>query len=309
MLPPHCAHAPLTPLTQVWGQNDSMHATVEATSREGCRRIKASSPDTRCFIYHNAELALSVLESQRAAMFPGEPSYDPQFFVQWPNGTAYSAGVPNRGAGVSYFWNYTYQAAREYFTQATLASLLSPEVDGTFLDDWTGIPAEHKAIIPDLNLSAAQVRAFQRATSVVDEELLTALVARGQYVFQAFNAFGGGGALGKWGIGGGPNASTCAAWMRLRCAPDWQARTVTQWCDASSFNQSLASFLVTRPPVAYFGFGWPSDTSDWRPEFLWQVGEPQGLCTEAAPGVFTRPWTHGVASLDCNTWEAVVPAL
>jgi hypothetical protein len=34
----------------VWGQNDSMHATVEATSREGCRRIKQSSPSTRCFM-------------------------------------------------------------------------------------------------------------------------------------------------------------------------------------------------------------------------------------------------------------------
>lgn len=293
----------------VWGENNSMHATVEATSREGCRRIKASSPGTRCFIYHNVELALTVVESQRVAMFPGEPSYDPRLFVQWPNGTAYSIGEQNKGPGVALFWNYTQQAAREYFTRATLAALNFPEVDGTFIDDWTGIPAEHKSIVTDLNFSATEVRAFQFATSVVDEELLTALISNGQYAFQAFNAFGGGGALGKWGIGGSPNATTCLAWMRLRCAPEWQARAVTQWCDVTNFNQTLASFLVTRPPVGFFGFGWPSDTTNWRPEFLWQVGEPLGLCAETVTGVFTRPWTHGVASLDCNTWDAVVPAL
>ena len=293
---------------QVWGENDSMHATVEATSREGCRRIKAASPGTRCFIYHNAELAIQVLESQRAAMFPGEPSYEPARFLQWPNGTIYSIGVPNHGPGMGYFWNYSVASARDYFVSSTVAALDFPEVDGLFLDDWTGIPAEHKSIITDLNLTAAEVGAFQRATSAVDEELLDALLAQGQYAFQAFNSFGGGGALGKWGIGGGPNATTCAAWMRLRCAPEWQARAITQWCDVANFNQSLASFLVTRPPVAFFGYGWPSDTTNWREEFLWQVGEPTGACAESPPGVFSRPWTHGVASIDCNTWEAVVPA-
>ena len=291
----------------VWGENNSMHATVEATSREGCRRIKAASPGTRCFIYHNAELALQAFESQRVAMFPGAPSYDPKLFLRWPNGTIYSTGVPNHGPGLGYFWNYTYPPAREFFISATLASLNFSGVDGTFIDDWTGLPAEHKSIISDLNLTAAEVRAFQLATAVVDEELLSALVADGQYAWQAFSALGGGGALGKWGIGGGPNATTCSAWMRSRCTPDWQGRAVTQWCDVANFNESLASFLITRPPIGYFGFGWPSDTTNWRPEFLWDIGEPGGACAETAPGVFERPWTHGTVRLDCNTWTAVVP--
>ena len=50
---------------------------------------------------------------------------------------------------------------------------------------------------------------------------------------------------------------------------------------------------------------------DWRPEFLWQVGAPTpagALCAEAPAGVFSRPWTHGAARLDCNTWTATVPA-
>ena len=33
-------------------------------------------------------------------------------------------------------------------------------------------------------------------------------------------------------------------------------------------------------------------------------GEPQGLCNQSAPGVFTRQWTSGPVTLDCNTWTA-----
>lgn len=40
--------------------------------------------------YHNMELALESIESQRAAMYPGEPSYNADFFLQYPNGTIYN---------------------------------------------------------------------------------------------------------------------------------------------------------------------------------------------------------------------------
>ena len=43
--------------------------------------------------------------------------------------------------------------------------------------------------------------------------------------------------------------------------------------------------------------------------FLYAVGEPQGPCAEAPAGVFSRPWTHGTVSLDCNTFVAVVPTV
>ena len=36
------------------------------------------------------ELALESIESQRAAMYPGEPSYDPDLFLQYANGTIYN---------------------------------------------------------------------------------------------------------------------------------------------------------------------------------------------------------------------------
>jgi hypothetical protein len=45
-----------------------------------------------------------------------------------------------------------------------------------------------------------------------------------------------------------------------------------QGFDSNNVNQSIASFLVTRPPIAFLGFGWESDMRNWRSEFLFQVG-------------------------------------
>lgn len=98
--------------------------------------------------------------------------------------------------------------------------------------------------------------------------------------------------------------------MRARCTASYQTRAITQGIDGSAFNQSLAAFLVTRPPIGFLGFGWESDMRAWRPEFLWAVGEPTppgALCSEGPAGVFSRPWTYGTAALDCNTWTATIP--
>lgn len=69
----------------------------------------------------------------------------------------------------------------------------------------------------------------------------------------------------------------------------------------------LAAFLVTRPPIGFFGYWWESDMKDWRSEFLWAVGEPSNTCTVTSSGVFSRSWTYGDATLDCNTWTATIP--
>jgi hypothetical protein len=41
----------------IWSKNGLHNATIEATSIEGCRLIREVSPETKCFIYHNMELA------------------------------------------------------------------------------------------------------------------------------------------------------------------------------------------------------------------------------------------------------------
>ena len=66
----------------VWFPNASNTntTTCEATLRENCRLLKAAGKATRCFGYHNTELALQWLESQRALMY--DPAYK-DYFLQF----------------------------------------------------------------------------------------------------------------------------------------------------------------------------------------------------------------------------------
>ena len=79
-------------------------------------------------------------------------------------------------------------------------------------------------------------------------------------------------------------------------------------------SAQLAAFLITRPPYAYITYGWkgcggPSKAAGrdyWEPLFDLDVGEPLGLCTEENPGVFSRQWSKGSATLDCARFEATL---
>ena len=150
-----------------------------------------------------------------------------------------------------------------------------------------------------MKLSQADVDLLQKATSIASSRLIDSAVAAGKYVWAAFGD--------QDGVSAGPSKANCADWMRSRCDSDYQKRAITQNFDASNANQSIASFLVTRPPIGFIGKGWESDMKDWRPEFLWQVGEPSTVCSEESPGVFSRLWTYGKVSLDCNSWVADIP--
>ena len=74
-------------------------------------------------------------------------------------------------------------------------------------------------------------------------------------------------------------------------------------------NQSVAAFLITRPPIAYIGWGWESGLTydKWSEIFLLQPGTPTALCEEKPRGVFSRRWSAGIARLDCARWEAELP--
>ena len=289
----------------IWNKTGLHNATIEAVSREGCRLLKANHSATKCFIYHNMELALESIESQRAAMYPGEASYDPTLFLHRPSGPAAGTIYNERNTpGDQYFWNYTLDKTKAFFRDSVMASIAYPEVDGTFADDVNGIPDEHGHIPSQLNLSAADLDFYRYHTSIANQMLVDATIAAGKYSWAAFG--------NQDGVGDGPSNSTCASWMRERCNAAWQGRATTQGIDGRAFNQSLAAFLVTRGPWAFLGYGGVSDMRDWRREFLWSVGAPTpagAICAEGPAGVFSRPWTHGVASLDCNSWSAMVPAV
>ncbi len=97
--------------------------------------------------------------------------------------------------------------------------------------------------------------------------------------------------------------------MRQFCQITYQSYPMAMQMDTSSQNknQTVAAFLIVRPPYGWLGWGWPSGQSYWDPIFLLQVGTPTGLCSEVSTGVFSREYSEGTATLNCNSWTASLP--
>ena len=203
-------------------------------------------------------------------------------------------------------WDFRNASAGDYYISSVLALVNNPNVDGVFTDDFAGFASEHDFAPINTNLSYADVGDLQYATLAVHGRLIDALAARGKLNWQS----AGGGYQGEYPQQAVPrDADDCTAYMRARCAPAFQQRPVIIQFDSFNRNQSIASFLIVRGPVAYIGWGWESGAANqYVEEFGYQVGEPQGGCSELSPGVFSRPWSYGDAVLNCSSWEAVVPA-
>lgn len=175
-------------------------------------------------------------------------------------------------------------------------------MDGTFSDDVGGVPEEHPNAPKNTGLSDSDLAILRYATQEASQDLITNTVLAGKYNWQAFGS--------EDGIPGGPSKGDgCATFMRQHCDPIYQARPMLMGMDNSpaNANQTVAAFLVSRPPHAYLGWGWESDDSQWNDLFYLQVGTPLGLCAEDTPGVFSRAYTAGTAVLDCNQWTASLP--
>ena len=200
------------------------------------------------------------------------------------------------------------------------------------------MPDEHPHLAPRINLTASQVAALRVATTVTYNRLVAALIKVGKFAQQGF-AHGGlppsqraavadnmlpaarGITLEQAQVraraaaaAAAAAAAECKAFMRPRCAPAFQQAALKMQAGpqdrrghSNVTNQSVAAFLIIRPPVAFFGFGYESDDRHWHNIFLLQPGTPTDLCQEQPPGVFSRQWTNGKATLDCNTGEASLP--
>ena len=151
--------------------------------------------------------------------------------------------------GDQFFWDFTNPAAADYFIASVTASLDSTAVDGTFTDDVGGLPEEHAQVMSRINMTTAQLDALRDATAVTHERLVTTLVAAGKYNWQAF---GGGD-----GTGPGISEGDCAAFMRGRCTPEFQKGPMMM-AAGDAGNQSIAAFLIVRPPIGFIGWGWES---------------------------------------------------
>jgi hypothetical protein len=283
-----------------WLKPNRSASNCEAVSAANCARLKASGAVKRCGIYHNIELALQWIESARAVMYDEDKK---DWFLQYTDGHGTKNGTiynEPRAEGDQFFVDYRNADAAAYFVGSIVNATVDLGVDLTFTDDRDGIPVEHPGLPAALGLSAADVAAVQFATQAAGQWLATSLASVGKTCWDCLNGF----TLGPRPV---PGAS-CAPTMRGLCEAGAQGRSMFMGYSgparAGPLNQSLAAFLVTRPPVAFFGSRWQDD--GWDPLFDLDVGEPTGLCVEQSPGVFARSWTKGTASLDCNTFTAVL---
>jgi hypothetical protein len=279
---------------------DKSASTCEATSASNCARLIASGQVKRCGIYHNIELALQWIESSRAVMYDPTKS---DWFLQYTDGLGNKNGTiynEPRLEGDQYFIDYRNADAAAYFVQSIVNSTIKYNVDLTFTDDRDGIPVEHAYLPGRLNLSSAEVADVQFATQSAGQWLATSLAANGKTCWDC---------LAGYNLGVRPSPGpTCATTMRQLCDPGMQGRSMFMGYSgparAGPLNQTLAAFLITRPPIAFFGSRWQDD--QWSPLFNLDTGEPTGLCLESPAGVFSRTWSKGVASLDCNSYTAIL---
>lgn len=279
---------------------DRMRSNCEAVSAANCARLKAAGVVTRCGIYHNVELALQWIESVRAVMYDEDKK---DWFLQYTDGLGNKNGTiynEPRAEGDQFFIDYRNNDAAAYFVASIVNATVALGADLTFTDDRDGIPNEHPQLPATLNMSAAEVAQAQFSTQQAGQWLATSLAAVGKTCWDC---------LGGYELGPRPvQGPTCAPTMRSLCDPAAQGRSMLMGYSGrpgGELNQSIAAFLVARPPVAFFGSRWQDDK--WSPLFNMDVGEPLGNCTEAAPGVFERVWTRGTARLDCGAWAASLP--
>ena len=103
---------------------------------------------------------------------------------------------------------------------------------------------------------------------------------------------------------GWASAATCAAWTRQACSPTSVfSRIPTEIAFGNDTYADVAQFLLTRGPYGYLGWGWHGCVNAPPPSaaYDYDFGEPVGLCTEVAAGVFTRTWTKATVTMNCNT--------
>lgn len=287
----------------IWQKPDFNQSNMEATAAENARRIKAVSPGTRVFLYHNMELALQWVESQRKVMYDSSKA---DWFLQYTDaqgrktGHIYNEPLGDVGTGDQYFWDFRNPDASDYYVSSIIRSL-GDDLDGTFTDDVSGLPEEHVDAPSMMGLSDEAVKDIQAATLHTSQKLIDALIAAGKYNWQAFT-------VGD-NVGDGPTRNNCAVWMRARCNDDFQTKTVAvaMTRNQDDAKQTVAGFLVVRSPYSWLGWGWESDQKDWSPLFNMDVGHPVGTCFEESAGVFSRSWSNGIAKLDCNSWTASLP--
>ena len=163
-----------------WLRNGAANADCEAVSTANCADAKRNGSIAFCSIYHNIELSLEWLESQRAVMDDAHVAAG--WFLRWPNGSVYNEPTTMLGVELrQYFTDWRNADAARYFVGAIVQATLNGAVDGTFTDDREGLPNEHPDVVRNCNLTDAEVAALQFATQSAGQYLATSLALSGKW--------------------------------------------------------------------------------------------------------------------------------
>ena len=250
---------------QFWLHDDPQRTTCEASSAQNCAQLKREGKVRRCTIYHNMELALEWLESNRKVMDLAH--VEKGWFLRYPNGTVYDqTRQPPAGAKgqpmpwlSQWFIDWRNAEAAAYFVEAIVNSTFLDGVDGTFTDDSQGVPMEHPTLAGELGVTNASLASLQFATQQAGNFLAVALAAAGKICFDCVGGqvswTGNSALMGGFGYNQRPPprpVEQCTAWMRNYCAVEMQGRGMfLEWDvnNATHHAQTMAAFLVTRPAV------------------------------------------------------------
>jgi len=278
--------------------------TCEELLVEQAAKVKAINPKTKVFVYRNLELALQFLSSERAAMNNSSLS---GYFLKYRNGTIYNEPITQ---GDQFFWDFRNSSAGDYFIKEVVMGRGGTSagdgtlVDGVFTDDVRGLGEEHPYAAERMGLTKQEVAAIILATQEIWNRMATSLLGAHKYNWQMFG--------NEDGVKGSVTKQNCVSYMTGLCKPEIQkipmmmGITYDQATKSTpDIQQNIAAFLITRGPYAYIGYGWMgSFVPPWSNLFDLNVGEPVGLCEQTEKNVFSRRWTKGSATLDCNTWTA-----
>ena len=291
---------------EVWSQNPDDKTNCSEMLVEQARRIKQSSQNrTRVFVYRNFELALEWIRGQRSAMLDQSKQ---DFFLRYQTGPkAGEVYDESQFNGLKqFFWNFTNPEAVEFFiSEATGPDAIGNVwVDGIFTDDVDGTFQEHGAAARAMGLTAAEQLAIVNANNAAYDKIIEALVAAGGYDWQAFGSEDGTSGLLP------SSASNCAATMRKLCAPGNPDRAAARLVSSDGgTDEAVAGFLIARGTHWWLGSGWAGCSDEPKgahPRSDLDPGTPTTDCAEVTPGVFSRTYANGKATLDCVSYKATL---
>jgi hypothetical protein len=193
-----------------------------------------------------------------------------------------------------------------------------------------------------MGMSTADVTAMIAAWNANQDAWREKIVASGK--FEWFLFYGGQQTANGWNQT--DPAVTCLSFHRSNCGPSAPSQNGTMFFGFSRVthqhawypngtlpfgDQDIASFLISRGPYGYIGYGWTgcADATHpftWPEKLDWDYGVPTDFCTEgtadvidpvtgmstaevAGNGVFTRHWSKATIQMDCNTFTADIQML